>query len=84
MATRVLGDYWDSWNFDHRDPVNEYDPDGCMMLLAAIVRRWWLDGLWQRCLLKDLADWMEVDVERLQDSRPVKFYAERRTVFLED
>lgn len=84
MAPRVRGDCWDMWNFDHREPVSEYDPDGCMMLLAAVVRRWWLDGLWQRSLLKDLADWMEVDVQTLLDTRPVKFYAERRTIFLED
>lgn len=82
--TRVLVDYWDPWNFDYREPVSEYDPDGCMMLLAAIVRRWWLDGLWQRSLLRDLADWMDVDVQTLLDTRPVKFYAERRTIFLED
>ena len=80
----VLVDYWDPWNFDQRQPVAEYDPDGCVMLLAAIARRWWLDGRWQRSLLYELADWLEVDVATLQDTKPAKFYAERRSIFCED
>lgn len=81
MATRFLVDLNNPW-WDAEEHLSEYDPDGCMMLLAAIVRRWWLDGLLQPNLLIDLADWIGEDVQILQDNRPVKFYA-RSSMFLE-
>lgn len=80
MGTAIV-DYWDPWNMQERPPLAQYDPDGCAMLLAAIVRRWWLDALFQRSLLCDLADFLEVDVRTLEDTRPAKFYAERRSPF---
>lgn len=77
----VLVDYWDPWNFDQRQPVAEYDPDGCVMLLAAVARQWWLDGKREPHLLYGLADWLDVDVSILHDDRPARFYAERRSIF---
>lgn len=81
MGTAI--DYWDPWDQQERPPLAQYDPDGCVMLLAAVVRRWWLDALLQsqRWLLCDLAEFLEVDVQTLEDTRPAKFYAERRSVF---
>ena len=61
-----------------------YDDYGCLLLLAAIARRWWLDGLYKASLLSDLAEWLEVDVEVLRDTRPAKFYSERTTVVSEE
>lgn len=55
--------------------VSEYDTDGCLMLLAAIVRRWWLDGLHEQRMLKELAEFIECDVRILRDTRPATFYS---------
>lgn len=60
------------------------DDHGWLLLLAAIARRWWLDGLERPRLLYELAEWLEVDVEVLRDTRPVKFYAEREPLAFED
>ena len=61
-----------------------YDDHGWLLLLAAIARRWWLDGLERPRLLYELSEWLEVDVAVLRDTRPAKFYAERRSVFFEE
>jgi hypothetical protein len=61
-----------------------YDDHGWLLLLAAIARRWWLDGLERPRLLCELAEWLEVDVEVLRDTRPARFYSERTTVVSEE
>ena len=61
-----------------------YDDYACLLLLAAIARRWWLDALEKPRLLPPLAEWLEVDVEVLRDTRPSGFYSERTTVVSEE
>lgn len=61
-----------------------YDDYACLLLLAAIARRWWLDALERPRLLCDLAEWLEVDVEVLRDTRPARFYSERTSVLSEE
>lgn len=38
-----------------------YDNEGCMLLLAAIVRRWWMDAIKVNpALIPGLADFLEI------------------------
>lgn len=57
--------------------ISPLDIDACFDLLVAIQRRWWLDARHNQQMLCDLADWMEVGVDELVNSRPRPFRAQR-------
>ena len=54
---------------------SELDPDACIALLAAVVRRWWLDALYLpgECApdnLDTLAEFMNLPADTLKTSAP--------------
>lgn len=62
---------------------NQLDPDACIALLAAVVRRWWLDALYLpgECSpdnLDTLAEFTGVSADFLKANRPPQAFNLRR------
>ncbi len=62
---------------------NQLDPDACIALLAAVVRRWWLDALYLpgECSpdnLDTLAEFMDLPAGVLKANQPPQAFYVRR------
>lgn len=53
--------------------MHQYETEACFALLAAIVRRWWLDALSQTGELPGLSRFLDVPESDLCTRRPFVF-----------